>query len=96
MVEYGLRGRRRADRPTGTMLTPREAEVVALITQGFDNVSIARETSLSINSVKTYIRAAYQKIGNRLPLAGGAVGRPPRLPRGAAQASWEATGQLTG
>ena len=63
VVEYGLRGRRRADRPARTPLTPREAEVVALITRGFDNVSIARETSLSINSVKTYIRAAYQKMG---------------------------------
>jgi len=64
VVEYGLRGRRRsASRPASTPLTPREAEVVALITRGFDNVSIARETSLSINSVKTYIRAAYQKMG---------------------------------
>ena len=96
VVEYGLRGRRRADRPTGTMLTPREAEVVALITQGFDNVSIARETSLSINSVKTYIRAAYQKMGvgsrSQAVLWGVRHGYLEELP----QVSWQATGQLTG
>lgn len=44
-------------------LSPREAEVIALITQGLSNDEIARLTYLSINSVKTYIRAAYRKIG---------------------------------
>ena len=63
VVECGLRGRRTGREPAETPLTPREADVVSLITQGFDNFSIARETSLSINSVKTYIRAAYQKMG---------------------------------
>ena len=44
-------------------LTAREAEVIALITQGMSNQEIAERTYLSINSVKTYIRTAYRKIG---------------------------------
>jgi DNA-binding NarL/FixJ family response regulator len=44
-------------------LTPRESEVLALITQGLSNREIAERTYLSINSVKTYIRTAYRKIG---------------------------------
>ncbi len=44
-------------------LTPREAEVLALITQGKSNVEIAQECALSVNSVKSYIRTAYRKIG---------------------------------
>ncbi len=43
-------------------LTPREAEVIALITQGLSNQEIADRAFLSINSVKTYIRTAYRKI----------------------------------
>lgn len=43
-------------------LTAREAEVVALITQGLSNQEIADRSYLSINSVKTYIRTAYRKI----------------------------------
>lgn len=44
-------------------LTPREVEVLALITRGMSNLEIAEELYLSINSVKTYIRSAYAKIG---------------------------------
>ncbi|MCW2765355.1 MAG: regulatory protein LuxR [Nocardioides sp.] len=44
-------------------LTDREAEVLALITQGLSNQEIADRSYLSINSVKTYIRTAYRKIG---------------------------------
>lgn len=44
-------------------LTAREAEVIALITQGLSNTDIASHSSLSINSVKSYIRSAYRKIG---------------------------------
>lgn len=44
-------------------LTPREAEVMALITQGLSNQEIADRAYLSINSVKTYIRSAYRKVG---------------------------------
>ena len=44
-------------------LTAREAEVVALITQGHSNADIAEMASLSINSVKSYIRSSYRKMG---------------------------------
>ncbi|GAB2444885.1 response regulator transcription factor [Nocardioides hungaricus] len=44
-------------------LSARESEVLALITQGLSNQEIAERTFLSINSVKTYIRTAYRKIG---------------------------------
>lgn len=44
-------------------LTAREAEVLALITQGLTNQDIAKRSYLSINSVKSYIRSAYRKIG---------------------------------
>ena len=44
-------------------LSAREAEVLALITQGLTNELIARHTYLSANSVKSSIRSAYRKIG---------------------------------
>jgi NarL family two-component system response regulator LiaR len=44
-------------------LSAREAEILALITQGLSNREIAERSYLSINSVKTYIRAAYRKVG---------------------------------
>jgi DNA-binding NarL/FixJ family response regulator len=43
-------------------LSPREAEVLALVAQGLTNEDIAKALYLSINSVKTYIRTAYRKI----------------------------------
>lgn len=43
-------------------LTEREAEVLALITQGLDNAEIADRTGLSPNSIKTYIRSCYRRI----------------------------------
>ncbi|QGG94301.1 response regulator transcription factor [Actinomarinicola tropica] len=44
-------------------LSEREAEVVALIAQGLSNAQIAERTYLSVNSIKTYIRTAYAKMG---------------------------------
>jgi two-component system, NarL family, response regulator LiaR len=44
-------------------LTPRESEVLALITHGLTNQEIADRAYISINSVKTYVRTAYRKIG---------------------------------
>jgi DNA-binding NarL/FixJ family response regulator len=43
-------------------LTDREAEILALITQGKNNAEIAAVTFLSPNTVKSYIRAIYRKI----------------------------------
>ena len=47
-------------RPAG--LSSREAEILALITQGLSNDEIAARAFISINSVKSYIRGAYRKI----------------------------------
>lgn len=43
-------------------LTDREAEILALITQGLSNAQIASVTYLSPNTVKSYIRTLYRKI----------------------------------
>ena len=61
-------------------LTDREAEVLALITQGQSNSEIAQVMYLSINTVKTYIRSAYRKIGVTGPIPRHAVGHRPRVP----------------
>lgn len=44
-------------------LSPREAEVLALITQGLSNQEIADRVFVTNNTVKTYIRSTYRKIG---------------------------------
>jgi NarL family two-component system response regulator LiaR len=44
-------------------LSSREAQIVALIVRGLSNQEIAEAAFLSINSVKTYIRTAYRKMG---------------------------------
>lgn len=44
-------------------LSDREREVLALIARGRTNDEIGRELFVSINTVKTYVRSAYRKIG---------------------------------
>jgi DNA-binding NarL/FixJ family response regulator len=44
-------------------LSPRETDVLRLVTLGRSNHEIAEELVLSVNSIKTYIRSAYRKIG---------------------------------
>ena len=44
-------------------ITDRESEILALITQGKSNAEVARLTCLSPNTVKSYIRSVYRKIG---------------------------------
>jgi len=46
-------------------LTLRESQVLGLVAQGLRNQEIAAQEFLSINSVKTYIRTGYRKIGAR-------------------------------
>ena len=57
----GLGSPRRLGASVG--LTPREVDVLSKITQGLSNQEIAEQSYLSINSVKTYIRSAYRRIG---------------------------------
>ncbi|MDX6205042.1 MAG: hypothetical protein QOE76_1814 [Frankiales bacterium] len=47
----------------GEGLTDRESEILALITQGKSNAEVAELTYLSPNTVKSYIRTIYRKIG---------------------------------
>lgn len=47
----------------GEGLSDREAEILALIAQGKSNADVARLTYLSPNTVKSYIRTIYRKIG---------------------------------
>jgi len=47
----------------GVGLSAREHQIVGLIAGGMGNAEIADSLYLSINSVKTYIRQAYRKIG---------------------------------
>ena len=44
-------------------LSPREVELLRLVAQGLSNQDIASVMSVSVNSVKSYIRSAYRKIG---------------------------------
>ena len=44
-------------------LTAREAEVLSLIAGGLSNTDVAARMGLSINSVKSYVRSSYRKIG---------------------------------
>jgi len=44
-------------------LSERESEILTLICRGMSNLQIAQQLYLSINSIKTYIRTAYRKIG---------------------------------
>ena len=60
LVGVGRHGRRYGKHAG---LSVREAEIIALITQGLSNQEIADRCYLSINSVKTYVRTAYRKMG---------------------------------
>ena len=61
-------------------LSPRESNVLELVTQGLSNQEIADTLFLSINSVKTYIRSTYRKIGVATRPQAVAVGHPARVP----------------
>ena len=49
--------------PAHRLLSGRETEVVVLIASGLTNYEIAESLHLSVNSVKTYIRSSYRKMG---------------------------------
>jgi DNA-binding NarL/FixJ family response regulator len=44
-------------------LSERESEVLVLIAEGLSNLEIARDLSISPNSVKAHIRSGYRKLG---------------------------------
>lgn len=49
----------------GLGLSSREAEMLTFITRGLSNEEIARRSFITMNTVKSYIRNAYRKIGVR-------------------------------
>jgi DNA-binding NarL/FixJ family response regulator len=58
-----LRRRRRARAPDD--LSDREQEVLAMIAHGMSNAEIGNELFLSVDTVKTYVRRLYAKLGVR-------------------------------
>jgi DNA-binding NarL/FixJ family response regulator len=54
---------RRSEPRPSVELSARELDVLALIASGRSNQEIADDLCVSINTVKTYIRGAYQKVG---------------------------------
>jgi DNA-binding NarL/FixJ family response regulator len=44
-------------------LTPRQREVVALMSEGLNNAGVARRLGVTEKSVKNYINALYQELG---------------------------------
>ena len=63
-VAAGLAGeiRRRAE-PTGPVLTPREREVLAGISEGKSIPAIAAQLYLAPSTVKTHVQRLYEKLG---------------------------------
>ncbi len=47
----------------GSLLTPREEQVVALVAEGMGNREVARELSLSEHTVKKYLYRIFEKLG---------------------------------
>jgi DNA-binding NarL/FixJ family response regulator len=47
----------------GACLSPREQDVLSLIVAGASNQEISAQLNITANTVKSFIRAAYQKIG---------------------------------
>ncbi len=47
----------------GSLLTPREQQVVALVAEGLSNRQIARELNLSEHTIKKYLFRVFEKLG---------------------------------
>jgi DNA-binding NarL/FixJ family response regulator len=55
--------REEAQREAGKVLTPREIEIVRMITQGLRNKAIAERLSISEGTVKIHLHNIYEKLG---------------------------------
>ena len=71
-------GRSRAEAAPDVRLTPREGEVIALITEGLSNKEIADRLHLATHTVKTHVHAVLEKLRlrNRLEIAAFAHSHP--------------------
>lgn len=66
-----LRAARDARMDLGQHLSPRERQVLALLTHGYDNLKISAELGISERTVKAHVSALYRKLqaDNRVELA---------------------------
>jgi DNA-binding NarL/FixJ family response regulator len=55
--------RRRHDAPTSPMLSPREAQVLALLRDGQSVPAVAATLYVSLSTAKTYVARLYEKLG---------------------------------
>ena len=69
-----------APAPAVTDLSVREREVLALLARGLSNKELARELSVSENTVKTHLANLYAKLGARRRTEALAAARRLRLP----------------
>lgn len=63
----------RAIEPEAGSLSPREIEVLRLVVRGEPNKRIARQLGVSENTVKTYLRRSYRKLGCSTRSAAAAI-----------------------
>ena len=54
-----------AEADLGTLLTPREMEVLGAIGEGLTNKAIARRLGISLHTVKFHIESVFRKLGAR-------------------------------
>ena len=59
----GLKGSTRGEDPAFASLSPRELEVLALITEGFGNAQIAERLSISEKTVRNHVSNLFDKLG---------------------------------
>jgi pimeloyl-ACP methyl ester carboxylesterase/DNA-binding CsgD family transcriptional regulator len=59
----GLKGSTRGEDPAFASLSPREREVLALITEGFGNAQIAERLSISEKTVRNHVSNLFDKLG---------------------------------
>jgi DNA-binding CsgD family transcriptional regulator len=59
----GLKGSARGEDPAFASLSPREREVLALITEGFGNAQIAEHLSISEKTVRNHVSNLFDKLG---------------------------------
>jgi DNA-binding NarL/FixJ family response regulator len=64
LIDGLAHGKRRAQEPPDR-LTPRETTLLGLVASGMSNKAIAREMSISENTVKYYMKSILQKLGAR-------------------------------